>query len=156
MGLQVSCGTGADSARIAQMLIDFNKEFDTPTPSFAEVEAFVSQRSDDPNLMVLLAGNDPLIGLAVVSLRPSVWLSGPVAMLDELYVVPDQRNCGVGSELLHAVFREVRIRGVEEIQIPVDGDDVDAQRFYERHGFLEREPGELTPARFYFRELASK
>ena len=90
----------------------------------------------------LLAGSrsDP-VGYAVVTLRPTVYCEGRLAVLDELYVRPGMRGGGIGTTLLTAAVREVRRRGGGEMHINVDEIDVDARRFYERHGFVNIEPG---------------
>jgi GNAT superfamily N-acetyltransferase len=100
----------------------------------------------------LLVG-DPAVGVALVTLRPSVWYDGPVALLDELYVVPGLRGQGLGARLLRAAEELVRDRGGELLEINVDGGDVDARRFYERHGYSCIEAGQPEPALYYFREL---
>ena len=43
--------------------------------------------------------------------------------------------------------------GVDLIEINVDEPDVDAQRFYVRHGFSSTEPGPDQRAFYFFREL---
>ncbi len=48
-----------------------------------------------------------------------------------------------------------RQRGGELLEINVDGDDTDARRFYERHGYLNSEPGEDQPLLYYYRELGT-
>ncbi|MGA1557167.1 MAG: GNAT family N-acetyltransferase [Ilumatobacteraceae bacterium] len=123
----------------ARLLDDFNTEFDTPTPG-VPVIADRLERSAPDRLFVLVATADGVderadIGIAVVSLRPNVWFDGPVALLDELYVRPAHRNRGVGTHLLAAAGAEAARRGVEHLEIAVDEGDVDARRFYERHGF---------------------
>jgi hypothetical protein len=40
------------------------------------------------------------------------------------------------------------------IEINVDGEDTDARRFYERHGYRNTEPGEVEPMLFYYRDLS--
>jgi GNAT superfamily N-acetyltransferase len=83
-----------------------------------------------------------------------VWFDGPVALLDELYVVPGRRNEGLGSAVLREVEAEVRRRGGEVMEINVDGEDVDARRFYERHGYsTDRAVDQHEPAVIYYREL---
>ena len=46
-------------------------------------------------------------------------------------------------------------RGVELIEINVDEGDVDAQRFYQRHGFSATEPATGERAFYYARELTT-
>jgi ribosomal protein S18 acetylase RimI-like enzyme len=77
-----------------------------------------------------------------------------VALLDELYVVPALRNNGIGTALIRRLLSEARDRAVDLIEINVDEGDVDAQRFYERHGFLPTEPGGTERALYYWQELA--
>ncbi len=45
-------------------------------------------------------------------------------------------------------------RGVQLIEINVDEGDVDAQRFYERHGFAASDPASDERAFYFSRELA--
>lgn len=90
--------------------------------------------------MFVLVIGEPTCGVAVVSMRPNVWHDGAVALLDELYVVPTMRNHGLGSELLTSVRAHCRAVGAEQIEINVDVNDIDARRFYERHGFSAFDP----------------
>ena len=46
-------------------------------------------------------------------------------------------------------------RGAELLEINVDGEDTDARRFYERHGYANTEPGQDEPMLYYYRELTS-
>lgn len=148
----VRLATVDDASTVAQLLHDFNTEFDTPSPGPAVLE---------PRLRVLLAGDDtfavlagePAVGLALVTLRPNVWFDGPVALLDELYVHPDRRSSGIGTEIIGLVVAAAAAAGVELVEINVDEGDVDAQRFYRRHGFSDVEPDTGEPARYFWREL---
>lgn len=116
-----------------RLLHDFNTEFETPSPG-ADVLAQRLTRSIGEQHFVVLGG-EPSVGLAVVSLRPNVWFDGPVALLDELYVAPAERNQGLGAQLVEVSRAEAARRGADIMEINVDEADVDAQRFYERAGF---------------------
>ena len=50
-------------------------------------------------------------------------------------VEPARRGIGMGTELLHEVYRQVRRRGVGEMVIGVLATNEPAMRFYEREGF---------------------
>jgi ribosomal protein S18 acetylase RimI-like enzyme len=104
------------------------------------------------DVVVLLTG-EPASGLAVLSFRPNVWYQGPVAILDELYIRPELRGRRLGSALLDAALDVVRARGGELLEINVDGEDTDARRFYEAHGFTNTEPNQTDPMLYYYREL---
>lgn len=137
---------------VAGMLDDFNREFDTPTPGRAVLTERLERLLLRHDLVALLVG-EPAAGLALLSFRPSPWYPGPVAVLDELYVRPQLRGGGLGSSLLEAATEAVRERGTELLEINVDGDDVDARRFYEARGFLNTEPGRSDQLLYYYREL---
>jgi GNAT superfamily N-acetyltransferase len=144
--------TTADTSTAAELLDAFNREFDTPTPGPAVLARRLAQLVAEGRLAVLLTG-EPAVGIAVLSLRPNIWYDGPVVLLDELYVRPEFRNRRHGHALLEASCRLARDRGAEVLEINVDGEDTDARRFYEAHGFTHTEPGATEPMYYYYREL---
>lgn len=144
--------TTADAATVAQLLHDFNTEFDTPTPGPDELRPRLASLLAGDDVLILLVG-EPAAGLAVLSFRPNVWYKGPVAVLDELYVRPGLRGHRLGSALLAAACDLVRERGGELLEINVDGEDTDARRFYEARGFRNTEPNQTDPLLYYYREL---
>lgn len=140
-----------DAATVATLLDDFNTEFDTPTPGVAVLTARLEQRLAGDDLVALVHG-DPPDGLAVVSFRPNVWFDGPVALLDELYVRPDRRGRRIGHALITAVEALAAERGGRIVEVNVDGEDVDARRFYAAHGYVFIEPGATEPSYWYAKE----
>jgi GNAT superfamily N-acetyltransferase len=144
--------TAADAVVVAEMLDAFNREFHTPTPG-THVLGDRLQRLIAGNQLVALLAGDPPVGVAVLSFRSNVWYDGPVAALDELYVRPDMRGQRLGHAMLEAVCRLARERGAETLEINVDGEDTDARRFYEAHGFTNTEPGASEPMYYYYRDL---
>jgi GNAT superfamily N-acetyltransferase len=143
----------ADASVLAALLDRFNREYDTPTPGVGVLASRLESLLLRPDVAAILAG-EPAVGTALLTLRPNVWYDGSVALLDELYVVPAERNRGIGSALLQAAEQECRRRGCQALEINVDGEDVDARRFYERHGYVDREPGQAEPQLYYSRDLA--
>jgi GNAT superfamily N-acetyltransferase len=137
---------------VAGLLHDFNREFGDPTP----VPEVLARRLDGllsgGSTLAMLAG-EPIVGFALMTLRPNVWYDAPVALLDEMYVVPSLRGIGIGSSLLESCCALARGRGVELMEINVDGEDRDARRFYERHGFMCHH-GDHEPELYYSRELS--
>lgn len=92
-------------------------------------------------------------GFATVTLRPTIYCDGPLAVLDELYVIPGLRDQGIGTVLLQAVIDEVRARGGGELHINVDEVDTDTRRFYERYGFSNVDPESGSRYLMYERTL---
>ena len=138
-------GSG-DAAVVGRLLAQFNAEFDTPSPTaeqFADRFAALLARRD---VLVLLSASDETssmtgdtvsgaTGFAFVTLRPTPYYDGPLAKLEELFVVPSLRDRGIGTRLLRAALEAVQARGAGEMHINVDEVDTDTRRFYERHGF---------------------
>jgi GNAT superfamily N-acetyltransferase len=145
----------ADAAVLADLLDRFNREYETPTPGPAVLVGRLEHLLSSGNIIALLAG-EPAVGLAMLTLRPNLWHEGPVALLDELYVVPGERRRGIGTALLKAAEDECRQRGSGLLEINVDGEDAAARRFYERHGYTDRDPGQAEPELYYHRDLARR
>jgi GNAT superfamily N-acetyltransferase len=134
--------TGADASTLARLLVDFNDEFETETDPVEVLEPrFLRLLGDAAAYAVLAEEDGTATGFGLVTLRPAIWYDGPVATLDELYVVPGRRDGGIGTALLVAIRAEARRRGCPEVHINVDEVDADTRRFYERHGFVNVEEG---------------
>lgn len=141
-----------DAGTVARLLHDFNTEFDTPTPGVAVLTERLQSLLAEPGTIAYLIG-EPAAGVALVTLRSNVWYEGPVALLDELYVVPDRRSHGLGGAMIRMLIAEAHEMGVSAIEINVDAPDVDTQRFYERHGFNGVDPDTGERAFYYSLEL---
>jgi GNAT superfamily N-acetyltransferase len=146
--------TREDAAVVAALLDRFNREFETPTPGPGVLTARLKHLLLTGDVLAVLAGRPP-VGVAVLSMRPNVWYDGPVALLDELYVIPERRGQGIGAALLRAAESLCVRRGGKLLEINVDGEDTDARRFYERHGYSNRDPGQIQPQLYYSRELTA-
>ena len=134
--------TPADAEVLGRLLWDFNTEFETETDN-ADVLAvrFARILALDGIVAVLAEDDREPVGFALLSLRPAIWFDGPVAQLEELYVVRALRSRGIGTQVLDLSRRLVRELGSPEMHIGVDEVDVDTRRFYERHGFVNVEEG---------------
>lgn len=140
----------------AQLLHDFNVEYDEPSPPPTELAGRLAELLERGDLLVLLArepGAGVPVGVAVLRLAPSLWSSGQEAYLAELYVVPDRRGQGHGRELITEALRVARERGADYAFLVTSEDDVQAQRLYEAAGFRRTE-GDGGPIMLaYEREL---
>ena len=143
--------TPGESGLVARLLHDFNTEYRAPTPSVEELTRRLRRLLPRDDVLVLLAlpgsagagdagAQSAATGFALLTLRPSVYCDAGVAMLDELYVRPPLRGHGAGTALVEELLEWLRGHGIDEVQVNVDSVDVDARRFYERHGFSDLEP----------------
>jgi ribosomal protein S18 acetylase RimI-like enzyme len=95
----------------------------------------------EPESFLLIAedGGDELAGYALVSFHAiddSHTTGDRFAELQSLAVAPGRRGEGLGTELLHEVYRQVRARGAEEMVIGVLATNERAMRLYRREGFV--------------------
>lgn len=151
-GWQPRLATVDEADEVARLLHDFNVEYATATPGVEVLGDRLRGLLAGSVTFAILAGT-PAVAVALVTLRPNVWYSGPVALLDELYVAPRLRGHGIGSRIIDRLVAEARARSVSAIEINVDEGDVDARRFYERHGFTATDPGSGERALYYAQEL---
>jgi GNAT superfamily N-acetyltransferase len=142
----------ADVTAVAQMLHDFNVEFDTPTPDPSVLSDRLCGMLDRDDVAILLAG-DPPVGVALLTFRPTVWDPGPITLLEELYVRPEVRRRRIGHRLLERAVAMAEARGSQTFEINVDEGDADARRFYAAHGFSEIQPETNERAFYYYRSL---
>jgi ribosomal protein S18 acetylase RimI-like enzyme len=144
--------TVEDAGVVARLLHDFNTEFDTASPGVDVLTRRLQSLLETPETIAYLTG-EPAVGVALVTLRTNVWYDGPVALLDELYVSPDRRGGGHGSAMIERLLADAAASGVSAVEINVDEVDVDAQRFYERHGFSGMDAATGERAYYYSLEL---
>jgi GNAT superfamily N-acetyltransferase len=151
---RVRPATTADAEVVGGLLFDFNTEFETSGPSAEEFSVRLTGLLERGDVVVLLAETDEEpVGLALLTLRLTHFFDGPLAQLEELYVRPALRDNGIGTALLKAAIRLVRERDGQEMHINVDEVDTDTRRFYERHGFVNIEPGADYRMLCYLQEL---
>jgi ribosomal protein S18 acetylase RimI-like enzyme len=136
---------------VAQLLYDFNTEYDEPTPEPAQIaERLREVMAGDT---IVLVGGDGPDGLAVLRFRLSIWSSGKECYLAELYVVPARRGQGLGRALMETAIAVARQEGADWMDLGTSEDDVAARALYESLGFINREGPEGPITYFYEREL---
>jgi ribosomal protein S18 acetylase RimI-like enzyme len=79
-----------------------------------------------------------VVGVAFGSAFLGLEHGGESGWLEELYVLPDWRQKGVGSHLVAAVVERARSRGWRAIDLEVTADHQRAVALYVRHGFQSR------------------
>ncbi len=138
-----------DAAEIARLLHDFNTEFSDPTPEVEALTERIRRLLEDGEVTVLLAGEGP-DGLALFRLRPSLWVEGLDAYLEELYVVPRRRGKGIGRALLERAMQAAREAGAIRIDLGTGETDTAARALYESCGFTNYEGGPDNPRMLYY------
>ena len=131
----------------AQLLHDFNVEYDEPVPPPDEVAGRLRALIERDHVVALLARAEDTgapVGVAVMRVQPSLWSEAHEAYLAELYVVPSRRGQGYGRELITEAIRVAREQGADYAFLITSEEDRRAQRLYEAAGFRRTE-GEVGP-----------
>ena len=124
----------ADAVRIGELLHDFNAEFEEQTPRPRALAERVRRLLEEDEITVLLAGREAA-GLAVLRFRPALTTDALDCYVEELYVVPERREQGLGRALMEAAMELARREGATHMDLGTGEDDVAARALYERLGF---------------------
>jgi GNAT superfamily N-acetyltransferase len=140
-----------DAPSVALLLHDFNTEFGEPVPEPGELARRLRGLIETAAITVLLANGK---GLVVLRFQPSLLSESLDCYLEELYVVPARRWCGIGTALMNAALGHARDRGAGFVFLGTGEDDVGARALYEGLGFDNRGGDASGPVNhFYEREL---
>ncbi len=70
-----------------------------------------------------------------MSLAQAIRSSGPYAIIQEMYVVPELRRQGIGAELVEEAISQTRLLGCSMVELGTPLNGQRQERFYERLGF---------------------
>lgn len=95
---------------------------------------------DVPGRGIVLAAYEEgrAVGLALMAHTWTVEHGGHCTWLDELYVVPERRNAGIGRALLHAAIEAARAEGCAAMDLEVEHDHARVESLYLRERFSPR------------------
>jgi GNAT superfamily N-acetyltransferase len=120
-------------------------ELDPRTPKRELADAWRVRRSkyvrwlgDPETFFVIAEAAGGPVGYAFVTIGPGYasWATGErAAVLETLSVLPESRSGGVGAALIEAVWERLGEHCIEDMAITTTKTNLDAHRFYERHGF---------------------
>ena len=85
--------------------------------------------------IVVARESGSIIGMASLLYTVSTALGGPVAILEDMVVLPQARGAGVGSGLINCCQEIARLKGCKRITLLTDHNNFEAHRFYQQHGF---------------------
>jgi len=107
-------------------------------PSHAEElrKAIETVLADPGRGFILVASADErLLGVAYAATLMSLEHAGTIGSLEELYVLPESRGCGIGGALIDEVLSRARRLGWKGVELEVTEGHERAGRLYVRHGF---------------------
>ena len=102
------------------------------------IEAYVATYLGSTSNTILLAeAQDGILGLLSYSLRPNLYHSGDICLIEELIVGEKARGRGIGTSLLGELLSRMTLKDIREISVSTLPDNHLAIEFYRKHGFKE-------------------
>ena len=144
MRAQVRLATREDVPAIVALLADdplgaAREDLGDPT---AYLVAFEAIDADPAHELVVLDDGGEVVGTLQLTLLPSLSRHGATrALVEAVRVASARRGQRLGEQLLGWATDEARRRGAVILQLTTDSSRVDAQRFYERLGFVASHVG---------------
>ncbi|CCQ32809.1 Sporulation regulator protein [Halorhabdus tiamatea SARL4B] len=98
--------------------------------------------------------DDRIVGFVMFTLESDTLdRTVPRGIVENLYVVPDRREEGIGTELLEIAEAELRDEGATVVALDVLADNEAARAFYRSHGY---DPHRLTVEKSIESDTSSK
>lgn len=125
-----------DVASLVALMTVFYAESDFPLPAEAAARTFRALIAD-PRLghVFLMEVDGQPAGFAVLTVSFSMEYGGLRGFVDDFFVAPDFRGCGVGAAALTELERVSRVMGVRALLVEAGPDNERALRVYRRQGF---------------------
>jgi ribosomal protein S18 acetylase RimI-like enzyme len=95
-------------------------------------------------VLVALAKNERLIAVALGCAFLGIEHGGTSGWIEELYVLPEFRQRGIGSLLVVEFIRVASALGWRAIDLEIDSSHRRAVALYERHGFTQLDRSRLS------------
>jgi ribosomal protein S18 acetylase RimI-like enzyme len=137
----VSVAAPTDCRECARLLVNQLAEHDIDA-SAERLAHLLEEATTDMSRGFLMLARDSgrVVGVAYVATVLSAEHCGPVAWLEELYVMPDCRHRGIGTALVTAVLERVQKAGIVAVDLEIDAGHNRVISLYQRLGFrrLER------------------
>ncbi len=83
-----------------------------------------------------LNGTSKIVGLCSIQTMISTAEGGFVGLLEDLVVMSDYRQHGIGAKLLAEAINWSKAQGLKRLQLLADKNNVDALAFYQKQGWL--------------------
>jgi len=137
MSTTIRLADSSDHKLVVTLVLAFRDHSHTRRLPDAEVASSVERLLVDPMTDFLLALSEQGDALGYVQLRYqySLWVSGFIAQLEDLFVLTSFRRRGIGLQLLHAAAARARERLARFIWLNTNERNLDAVRLYTRAGF---------------------
>jgi ribosomal protein S18 acetylase RimI-like enzyme len=129
-----------DADDVVRLLIGFRDWWGRDDPPDEAWRRGVARLLSDELTDVLLGGDSPPTGVAVLRYRHSLWWDALDCNLEDLFVEESARRSGLGEELVLAAIARARERGCARVELDVNEANTAAVALYEKLGFSSFSP----------------
>lgn len=135
--MQVRVATSDDESQIIDMLKEFMVFEKEHLLTDAEFKNTYKAVIDNPAsiLFIVAEMNGKAIGMATLIFKLSTWQGKTVVTLEDVYVKPEARHCGVATALIEYAFKLAKDRGCPRVDLITEIDNYPAQELYKKMGF---------------------
>jgi GNAT superfamily N-acetyltransferase len=127
----------SDAEALSRLVASFRDHLAQAEPRDRTIPASVARLLRDCNTDFLLALDSTCepCGYSQLRFRYSLWVNGVEGQLDDIFVLPVVRRCGIGTALLAASIERAREREASVLGLNTNERNFDALRLYYRAGF---------------------
>lgn len=86
----------------------------------------------------LIEWDQVVVGYMAVCFGYSLEFGGRDAFVDELYLLPEARGQGIGTQAMQVMIETCRANGIQAVHLEVSPDNEAAIAYYEKSGFQRR------------------
>ena len=125
-----------DRPQLLELMKGYFAFYRRPFPAASKVESFLDLLQRDRGLGVQLVAEEDgrFHGFASLYACLDTMLADRILVMNDLFVDPSSRNRGTGAALFDASLAYASAYGYARLDWVTAAENVDAQRFYERHG----------------------
>jgi ribosomal protein S18 acetylase RimI-like enzyme len=149
MKKEISLASISDLPDLAELLIDlFTQDIEFVSnleKQMAGLQTIIN--SPEMGEILILKGNDRILGMVSLLYSISTALGGKVAILEDMIIHKNYRQKGLGKELLGEAIRFSKERNCLRITLLTDFDNEPAINFYQKFGFKK---SAMIPMRLVF------
>jgi GNAT superfamily N-acetyltransferase len=142
--LTIRSAAPGDVERLVSLLESgaLEPEQEDPTDLDTYRDALIEIQASDGSDVLVVVLDGRVVGMCqLVVFRHFQRHGGRCAEVESMHVHPDFRGNGIGGHLLDSAVEAARKEGCYRIQLTSNLRRGDAQRFYERHGFVPSHVG---------------
>jgi ribosomal protein S18 acetylase RimI-like enzyme len=142
MDLTVRMASEVDLESLVRLAAAFRDHLGRSTPSEAEFRTSIATLLQDAGTEFFLAcdGQGAVLGYVQARYRYSAWTSALEAELEDVFVVPEARRCGVGLRLVQFAIAHAIERGCRSLGLHTNERNEGAVALYRRLGFRSERP----------------